>query len=79
MQIILTEEEYNKIKSSEKEIYDRAYKDAYDSITNNEEGYLRELTEILKTTFGWQMNSLYGTENSYLHRQIKELQKKYKL
>ena len=46
MQIILTEEEYNKLKSNEKEIYDRAYQDAYDSIWLRELAYMKDLTDI---------------------------------
>jgi hypothetical protein len=75
MIITLTEEEYNRIKLSEKEIYDRAYKDAYDVIMTNENAYLNDLMEIIAGTFGWQ-NTM---RDSVFLAKLKNLKQKYKL
>ena len=72
MQIILTEEEYNKLKSNEKEIYDRAYKDAYDVIYEKEMAYIRDLTDLFKHHFAY-----YLTHDEFLTMKIRELQKKH--
>ena len=67
MQIILTEEEYNKIKLDEKSIYDKAYKDAYDSIYEEQSRYFKELSDIIKN------NLSYGLGNSMIEIEIKNL------
>jgi hypothetical protein len=89
MIITLTEEEYNKIKFNEKEVYDRAYKDAYELIMKNEDAYLAALTQLLKE---YAVFNRYPYANSYpykfyeptseenaLMREIRKLQEKYKL
>lgn len=77
MQIILTEEEYNKLKKDEKEIYDNAYQDAYDAIWDRETAYLKDLTDLFKNHF-----SFYPSHYEYLQNiqmRIRDLQEKHKI
>lgn len=74
MQIILTDEEYNKLKSNEKDIYDKAYQDAYNVIWDKEMAYMRDLTDLLQNHF-----SYYLRNDEYLAMKIRELQKKHTL
>jgi hypothetical protein len=74
MQITLTEEEYNKLKKDEKQIYDNAYQDAYDAIWEREKAYIKDLTDLFKNHF-----SYYLSHDEHLAMKIRDLQEKHKI
>lgn len=73
MQIILTEEEYNKIKLDRDVIYKEAYKKAKEEIVEIERSYFKELQSLLKSQFyAYQIDGYFIEELETLNKKFRD-------